>query len=908
MASYQDAITTFNPYVSQLPIEEMVKVGMTKQAQYEQGYQKIQSQIDQVSGLDLVRGVDKNYLQSKLDELGNNLKSVAAGDFSNFQLVNSVGGMTKQISKDETVQNSVASTAWYRKQQAAIEAAKKQGKSSLQNEAWFNESTKEWFNDPNAGSKFTGEYVPYTDLNKKWRDIQKEFGATGETTVDLPYLQDSKGRYIDEKGNLLPPDAKPVVNEVMIEKVFKGKSPQAVKQAIMASMNENDIRQLKIDGWYHYKDVSPEGLKDIADNKTKEHIDDLNKQLSALNTLKSLNVNNSKYQAAISDQISEVNNDYKKTMSDHDSTLNLISKNPNEYRSQIYSQHALNEFANNFSNYSETIKYVDNPYITKRNKDREYSLAIDNYKENQRHNKADESIGWYKATTERKRLDWEKDKAAKDEEKDKALLEKGAITKDLQTDITKTTEKLFIEDLDNQKKTLDGFQADFMKNYKDDSGKPFTPETFKKEYAFHFDKWNSGVEVDGKWKNFFDAHGDLEKTYNRSAALLVSCQNQANEELKKDPLYKAAVVKAQNQLNAISGGKPIVLKDVGGQYTKVESYDEMKGYTLSPSDMAKRITSGKASIFINETSFNSGIGYYDSERGIKIWIPRDAAYGEETTRTDPWSSNLKHREEAENTKMYNQLLAVAQYSNVHKKINQTVAEKTGDILSKKSYTWQPTAYDFKDKNKSFVSAKFNDLVSRISTEKGKQETDPFTKDYDQTTSQTLALNEGTKFGATRVGNTVYLTMSGKVGDKAVAPQAVKITASEYQKAFNESIISPVQEVSDLIYQNGNTNPESQISYDGILKHPEHAQTTAYFSKKKGSSRDNFPRIQKYNVKADIIVMPDGSNYQTAFYIQVPNKNGEKEWIVRTSEQSSDLNALVKGLVMMDDNSIEKTLK
>jgi hypothetical protein len=190
----------------------------------------------------------------------------------------------------------------------------------------------------------------------------------------------------------------------------------------------------------------------------------------------------------------------------------------------------------------------------------------------------------------------------------------------------------------------------------------------------------------------------------------------------------------------------------------------------------------------------------------------------------------------------------------------------------------------------------------------RSKTDPFTKDYDQTTSQTLALNEGTKFGATRVGNTVYLTMSGKVGDKAVAPQTVKITASEYQKAFNESIISPVQEVSDLIYQNGNTNPESQISYDGILKHPEHSQTTAYFSKKKGSSRDNFPRIQKYNVKADIIVMPDGSNYQTAFYIQVPNKNGEKEWIVRTSEQSSDLNALVKGLTIMDDNTIEKTLK
>lgn len=899
MASYTDAITQFNPYVSTLPVEAMVKVGMQKQAQYEQGVQKIQQSIDNVAGMDVLRDVDKNYLQTKLNELGNNLKYVAAGDFSNFQLVNSVSGMAKQIGRDETVQNAVSSTAWYRKQQSAIDSAKKEGKSSIQNEEWFNESAKSWLNDGKAGSKFSGEYVPYTDLNKKWMDVQKELGAT-ETTTDLPYLQDDKGRYIDEKGNLLPPGSAPIVNEVMVEKIFKGKSPQAVKQAIMASMNENDIRQMNIDGWYHYKDVSPEGLKSIAEGKTKEHVETLNNQLSALNTLKSLNVNNSQYQSTIDSQISQVNNDLKNTMEDYNSTLSLISTNPNAYRSQIYGQHAINDFSKAFSNYSETIKYVDNPYITKRDKDRTYSLAVDKYKEDTRHNKSIESIDWYKASTERQRLDFEKDKAATDAEKDKSLLEKGAITKDLQTDITKTTEKLFLEDLDNQKKTLDGFQTDFMKNYKDDSGNSFTPESFKKAYAFHFDKWNSGVEVDGKWKNFFDAHGDLEKSYNRSAALLVSSQKEADEELKKDPLYKTALVNAQAQLNAINGGKPIVLKDVESKLWEYKPLNQLKGYVLSPAEMSKRVLSGKARFISTGTTFDKGIGYYDQEKNIKIFIPHPDRFN---TRNGHSAADV-----AENTRMYNLLSQTGNYVGLNAKINETVATKTGEILSKKSFSWQPTAYDFKDKNKSTVSGKFNDLVSRISTEKGKQETDPLTKDYDQTTAQTLALNENTKFGATRVGNTVYLTMSGKIGDKAVPQQTVKITASEYQSAFNESILSPVQEVFDLIYQNGNTNIESQISYDGILRKPDQVQSTAYFSKKKGSARDNFPRVQKYNVKADIIVMPDHSSYQTAFYIQVPDGNGGKKWIVRTSEQSSDLNALVKGLSIMDDNTIEKTLK
>ena len=49
MASFTDAIPQFNPYIQQLPVEAMVKVGMEKQQRYDQGLQKIQSQIDQVA-------------------------------------------------------------------------------------------------------------------------------------------------------------------------------------------------------------------------------------------------------------------------------------------------------------------------------------------------------------------------------------------------------------------------------------------------------------------------------------------------------------------------------------------------------------------------------------------------------------------------------------------------------------------------------------------------------------------------------------------------------------------------------------------------------------------------------------------------------------------------------------------
>ena len=173
MASYTDAIAQFNPYVQQLPVELMAKVGMTKQAQYDQGVQKIQNYIDNVAGLDVIHESDKEYLHSKLGQLGNKLKTVAAGDFSNQQLVNSVTGMTGQIAKDPTVQNAVASTAWYKKQKEQLDKDYQAGKSSVANVRDFDRQAEKWLGNKEAGQRFRGRYSPYIDLSKKWNEIIK---------------------------------------------------------------------------------------------------------------------------------------------------------------------------------------------------------------------------------------------------------------------------------------------------------------------------------------------------------------------------------------------------------------------------------------------------------------------------------------------------------------------------------------------------------------------------------------------------------------------------------------------------------------------------------------------------------------------------------------------------------------
>jgi hypothetical protein len=818
MASFTDAITQFNPYVAQLPVEAMVKVGMQKQAQYEEGYKKIQGEIDRVAGLDIIRDVDKNYLQSKLDELGGNLKTYAAGDFSNFQLVNSVGGMARQVGKDETVQNSVASTAWYRKQQKAIEEARKNGKSSTQNEAWFSEDTNKWFNDSKAGAKFNSEFISYTDLKKKWMDVQKELGAT-DLSQDLPYYQDSGGRYTDANGNVLPPGSKPIANEVMIQKIFKGKSPQKIKEAIMASMNEDDIRQLNIDSWYHYKGTSADELKGELDVSFKKHKDELSAYISASEKLASLNPSNKEYQAVIQKQLKDARADYDKTIDDYNKTVELINTDPDKYKRNLYTQNALNSFANSFSNYSESIKYVDNPYQIKWQKDRDHSLAVDKAKEDARHNRVTENISYknYLLNVEKEQRESEKFLEGS------SLFNPGGLNQTIVNDITDNPSEAFIQDLDNTKRQLN----DVKTNLKNQYFRNKSQDDFNEDYALHLDAYNNGTETNKLWTKFFDNYVDLENFYTSNASLLSEIQASAD---KKFPQSKRKLL--------------------------------------------------------------TGVTGVDGEE--------DDFFG----KPYPAPPKLSERE-----KKHMDLLLRQQVPNFAERQDYVNSE-----LAKRIPNYQPRSLSFNmsdPKRKSFIKQQISMVLGRISTDKEKQETDPrVTKNFNLDKSVQLNNSDGTNYYVTTQGNTAYITLQGSIGNTAVPEQTIKLSNAEFQGMFSQSITSPSQQAFDRIFQIGSTSLDSKFKNSDVLE--DDAHTSARYKKIRGNSdRDAFPRVQNYNVKANIFRLPgmDGlpsGDYQSVFYIQVPDGSGGKEWKAYQGPSSPYLENLEKSFNIIDDATIRKS--
>jgi len=377
MAGFLDAIPQFNPYISQMPLEQMAQVGMYKQQKYDEGVQKIQSYIDNVAGLDVVKPIHKQYLQSKMDELGNKLKTVAAGDFSNSQLVNSVGGMATQIVKDSVIQSAVASTQKIRKGQQELETARKAGKNSIQNEAWWNKTTNDWMNDGDLNSSFDGKYVEYTDMEKKLREVAKDVHEY-DNSIEVPFLRNNKGEtlyfYKDKSGReIATTDAskgQTKIDQAILKTKVKGKSAEKILENFYGSLDPNDMQQLKIDGWYHYKGYTGDSFKnklktdiiETFDKKKKGAEEELVKLAAEVASNSNLTADQKIAKQALINKYTEfLNNGGLQKQLDKQLT-NIDSQDELSLKQSVYTEKFLTKLADDISYQDMQTEYKDNPY------------------------------------------------------------------------------------------------------------------------------------------------------------------------------------------------------------------------------------------------------------------------------------------------------------------------------------------------------------------------------------------------------------------------------------------------------------------------------------------------------------------------------------------------------------------
>jgi len=368
MASFTDQIMQFNPYVQQLPLEAMAQVGMYKQQKYEEGVQKVQSYIDNIAGMDVIRGVDKQYLQSKLNQLGSKLKTVAAGDFSNFQLVNSVGGMTTQIVRDPNVISAVSSTKAYRKGIEDMNALNKEGKGSSSNDWDFKDRASKWLNSNDLQTSFSGTYNPYTNYKKNSLEVIKGLTKNKNITEDaFDY---------DDKGNM-------VIKDAILRTELAGIPPEQIQQALLVGLAPNDWKQMEIDGRYNYSNVDNETFANSVTASYKSKYDGFTQQRSVLENAKS-STSSASEKAALDMKIKDIDKILNNITTEYNNVSKTFADGDIESaKARLFTSNFVNGFSSAFSFTETSQEYKTSPFVQneqwRQNKEQDWKKFLADY-------------------------------------------------------------------------------------------------------------------------------------------------------------------------------------------------------------------------------------------------------------------------------------------------------------------------------------------------------------------------------------------------------------------------------------------------------------------------------------------------------------------------------------------------
>lgn len=594
MASFTDQIQKFDPYIQQLPVEEMKQVGMYKQQQYDQGVQKIQGYIDNIAGMDVANDVDKQHLQSKLNELGNNLKTVAAGDFSNHQLVNSVGGMATSIVKDPLVQNAVSSTAWLRKQSAEMEKAIQSGKSSESNIYDFNEKASKYLSATKVGEVFRDRYTPYRDVKAKAMEAIKALHPNLQK-YDIPFEIRDGQVVLDQKGRA-------VIADAMQRKEIKGIDEGQIKQAISAALTPDDINQLSIDAKYQFRGITPEALVQRVTGSYESN------KRSYLESIKLLN--DQKKTTTDPTQLSEIDKYLKYYNSrigengkpgtletELAENLKNIRENPDAVKTSIYTDGFVKEFSNAFNWKEASIELVKNPIRDQMNWVEQQKLAIQ--KENRERYEFSVTSG-----QAQQKIDISREQLVLDAEKN--ALQKAKIfgvnsawtTLGNPTDNVNKANEMYIEHSESVTNNINAGRKEL-------NNAGYTNEQVNMMLNKEMD---IPAKAMGTIQNMLKQQNYLKSLKDKSDKLKV----EATSEIENSPEYKEKLKLANQFAKSINGGRPITL--VGEWDVKTKSSPTKR---ITAEDMINNILSGKASINIDKAPLGS-MRYSDGDITVNI--------------------------------------------------------------------------------------------------------------------------------------------------------------------------------------------------------------------------------------------------------------------------------------------------
>lgn len=354
MASFTDQPLRFSQHISDIPIDTYAAVGLRKQQEYEQGVSKVQAYLDSVSGLNVVRPQDKQYIQQRLNDMTSKVNSIASSDWSNQAIVKQVGAMAGSIYNDGVVQSAIAGSKKYMKDEQSIEEAKKSGKWAPENEWILRRQMQRWLQDASPGASYnSGGYKPYEnvteDIMKAWKDVKPNSRLIQKPNGDFYAYEIVDGQKVGADGRTL------------IETQIKELRPDEIRDQINALLTGSQKEQLAITGSYNGRNLDLTNLHKSIDAHYKQNEEYFDSLLAEANQQKAINGGNSDKLSQIDEQIAQINKKKEETAASKSALKSDALTNPDGVKSSMYYERWLNGISKTLGYTDTSTKIVENP-------------------------------------------------------------------------------------------------------------------------------------------------------------------------------------------------------------------------------------------------------------------------------------------------------------------------------------------------------------------------------------------------------------------------------------------------------------------------------------------------------------------------------------------------------------------
>ena len=335
--SAQHTKFVYPDYISPLPAEDLIKVALYKQQMFDEGVNKVQSQVDAYSQLrsDIYTPVEQQYFDETMTNLVKAVNDSAGIDFSKKANVQAVLGIGKPLERDSNIINAIQNGKEIKKRYKTLSEID-QDKRSATNDWAYTNDVENYLKANKLGMSLQKDkqYEEYFDISEMVTEFVKELSPLEQ--------QEFIGKTDGTPQGYLEVLTQQGFNQTQLANRIKG----------MLSSNPKAARQLQIDTEYYYNRMGPERAYQayVGDQTEKaaaitDQVQKTEQQLAALKQ-SNARVNS----PLVQQEIKKVENDLKLFKQYEAVALQNSAKRFEEFNPRDYFETYQNQFVTNLAN------------------------------------------------------------------------------------------------------------------------------------------------------------------------------------------------------------------------------------------------------------------------------------------------------------------------------------------------------------------------------------------------------------------------------------------------------------------------------------------------------------------------------------------------------------------------------